>query len=114
MLQSRKSNLNQNNYVFKLLQSKLLYWLFPTRIPCRYFVSCCHDMCCGTSSVCHSSLTHLGVLEVRTHSHHGWRSRRWHRRGVWRRVEVSRDQHHVVADVVLQFVGEGQIEGQII
>lgn len=67
-------------------------------------------MCCGTIS----SLTHLGVLEMRTHSHHRWRSRRWHRGGVWRRVEVSRDQHHVVADVVLQFVREGQIEGQVI
>lgn len=71
-------------------------------------------MCCEVISVRHSSLTHLGVLEMRTHSHHGWRSGRWHRGGVWRRVEVSRDQHHVVPDVVLQFIGEGQIKGQII
>lgn len=53
---------------------------------------------------------HLSVLEMRSHSHPWRRTRRGHRWGVGRWVKVPRDQHHVVADVVLQFVGKRQIE----
>ena len=56
------------------------------------------------------TMTHPGVLEMWSHSHPRRRARRGHRRCVGERVKVSCDQHHVMVNVILQFIRKGKIK----
>ena len=56
------------------------------------------------------TFTHPGVLEVGSHPHARGRAGGGDRGGVGGGMEVPGDQHHVMANVVFQFIRERQVE----